>query len=186
MQGWRSRSAGPGRPRPPFREPDKCLRSYRPSLRKRQPCPSTINCGMRPNDMVEDSAPAQRRSRERHCHADGHSPFSQSMVNVQGCRSRSAGLGRPRPSGARHALRPSRARGRGKTGGAIQRGEFLACDPCCPDNPLRICAPGICRPRASVLAAGASAARVRAQPVFRLAEAGLGRPGPALRSRQPV
>ena len=94
---------------------------------------------------------------------------------------------RPWPAealGARHALRPACCTGRRKTGGAIPRGESRPCDPRRSDNHRRICAPGMCRTHASVLDAGASAARVRAQPVFRLAEGGLGRTRPALR-RQP-
>ena len=46
----------------------------------------------------------------------------QSMITGQGCRLRSAGLGRPRTSEASHALRPPWTP-RGKTGGAIPRGE---------------------------------------------------------------
>ncbi len=97
----------------------------------------------------------------------------QSMIVIQGCRSRSAGLGRPRPleRGTRCA---GTAHGRGKTGAAIHRGEFLPCDPCRSDNHRRISAPGMCCTHASLLAAGASAARVRAETVFRLAEVGLG------------
>ena len=67
-----------------------------------------------------------------------------------------------------------------ETGAAIHRGESGLCDPRRSHaDHRRISAPGICRPRASLLAATASAARVRAATVFRTAEAGRGRPVPA-------
>ena len=43
--------------------------------------------------------------------------------------------------GARHALRPAYLHRGAENGGAIPRGEFLACDPCRPDNP-RASVPG--------------------------------------------
>jgi len=50
-----------------------------------------------------------------------------------------------------------------------------------PHHHRRICAPDTCRPRASVLAAAASGASVRAATAFRTAEAGRGRPVPVRR-----
>ena len=50
--------------------------------------------------------PGPLAARVRHCPRSTRSTLIQSMVTVQGCRSRSAGLGRPRPYGARHARRP--------------------------------------------------------------------------------
>ena len=83
-----------------------------------------------------------------------HSRWSMCRLPVTQCRPWTT-----EDLGASHALRPSRARGRGKTGGAIPRGEFLACDPCRPDNPRRISAPGMCRPRASRTRRGGRAQR---------------------------
>ena len=111
---------------------------FRTDAARIAPCPDVLR------------RPASRSGQSPACHRLPH-PSPESMVDVKGCRSRSAGLGRPRPSGARHALRPH-LHGRGKTAGAIPRGEFLACDPWCLDDPRRISAPGMCRPRASVLA----------------------------------
>ena len=68
-------------------------------------------------------------ARVQHCPSLKMVDVMPSIATVQGCRSRSVGLGRPRPYGARHALRPQMRTGRGKTGAAIPRGESLPCDP---------------------------------------------------------
>ena len=61
------------------------------------------------------------RSQARRCTCPALSAVGdrcgQSMITMPGCRSRSAGLGRPRTSGASHALRPpdTRARENGRS-----------------------------------------------------------------------
>jgi hypothetical protein len=51
-------------------------------------------------------------ARVRHCPLLKMVDVTKLMNTAQGCRSRSAGLSRPRPYGARHALRPHGARAR--------------------------------------------------------------------------
>jgi hypothetical protein len=60
-----------------------------------------------------------------------------------------------RPGGRRDAERAVTPRSR-KARPAIRRGEFRHCDPRRSDDHRRICAPGMCRPNASVLAAAAT------------------------------
>ena len=151
----------------------------------RQEVAARNRCGRVPASrrvgVLRRRSPAEPRpvaARVRHCLPPEILLLTQSMVIAQRCRSRSAGLGRPRTYGARHALRSHRCTG-AENGRSDSRGEFRPCDPRRSDNHRRISAPGKCRTHASVLAGGGRAKREFERSTFsgsrKSASAGQGR-----------